>query len=187
MTVCNAADVPPIYVALATHLVSPGDTFDTQGTLNIDGLVLGGREFLFEDGLHYDIALTHAGEGILAAGTVRGHVNTTCDRCLGDAQFDLAAEVTCYYVHELPSEDEMDDDQDFGLIDEVNGRIDLSEAVVGAVYMELPYIVLCDEDCKGLCPVCGCNLNEETCSCSQKAEEAKKEASPFAVLNSLKL
>ena len=90
-------------------------------------------------------------------------------------------------MHELPSEDEMDDDQDFGLIDEVNGRIDLSEAVVGAVYMELPYIVLCDEDCKGLCQVCGCNLNEETCSCSQKAEEAKKEASPFAVLNSLKL
>lgn len=48
--------------------------------------------------------------------------------------------------------------------------IDLIPYVEECLFINEPFKVLCDEDCKGLCPNCGANLNHETCSCSAEAE-----------------
>ena len=57
--------------------------------------------------------------------------------------------------------------------------------------METPYVVLCKEDCLGLCPVCGANLNEEDCGhaaqLEQQREDERLASSPFAALRDLKL
>ena len=39
--------------------------------------------------------------------------------------------------------------------------------------METPFVGLCRPDCAGLCPVCGANLNRETCDCAERAEEER--------------
>ena len=52
--------------------------------------------------------------------------------------------------------------------------------IVAALLLEVPLVPLCDDDCKGLCPQCGANLNEGPCGCSR--DEADVEASPFAAL-----
>ena len=41
--------------------------------------------------------------------------------------------------------------------------------------IELPFRLLCREDCKGLCPVCGANLNEMTCNCNTKQIDPRLE------------
>ena len=47
-------------------------------------------------------------------------------------------------------------------------EIDLDEVVREQIYFSLPMKSLCREDCRGLCPVCGINLNKEECKCRRE-------------------
>ena len=55
-----------------------------------------------------------------------------------------------------------------GLAEYRDEKIDLGEVVREQLYLALPMKPLCQEDCKGLCPVCGVNRNRETCTCQQE-------------------
>ncbi len=57
---------------------------------------------------------------------------------------------------------------------------DLNDEVFARLCFEFPMAPLCSEDCKGLCPVCGCDLNAESCSCDTKTVDPR-----LAVLKNL--
>lgn len=165
------------------RLESAGSCVPLAGHVDLASYSLGNHEFTLPAGIDYDLILTNAGEGILASGMVRCHVVGTCDRCLERAEFDIASEVNEYYLFEAPSEEDLSDDEDevdYLLIED--NLIDVSEAIMAAVLMETPFVVLCKEDCKGLCPTCGANLNTETCNCDKLREEEALANSPFAAL-----
>jgi uncharacterized protein len=54
-------------------------------------------------------------------------------------------------------------DLDFAVYE--NEQIDIDEMVLEQLELELPSRVLCSEDCRGLCPQCGADLNVEQCDC----------------------
>lgn len=175
--------------ALDERLSEAGDTLPLEGHLGDEGYELGGRAFALPDGINYDLMLTNAGEGILATGIVRAHVVGTCDRCLERAEFDVAGEVDEYFLFKDPGqrdEGDEDDEVEFSLVGSDN-TIDLTDAIGAALITETPYVVLCKPDCKGLCPVCGANLNEEDCGHAAELERRRLEESPFAALKDLKL
>ena len=60
-------------------------------------------------------------------------------------------------------------------------EIDLAAAVEEALLLDLPMRFLCREDCKGLCPVCGKDLNTELCTCPKGG----KAGNPFSALSRL--
>ena len=62
-------------------------------------------------------------------------------------------------------------------------EIELDDSVRDALLLELPMQTFCKPDCKGLCPVCGVNLNRETCTC----QEGKVITGPFSALQSIVL
>lgn len=174
---------------LDERLSSPGQTLPLAGHLDEKGYTLGDHDFTLPRGIDYDLMLTNAGEGILCTGMLRAHVVGICDRCLDDAEFDVAGEVDEYYLFEEPAEEEMgdeDDEVDFSLVSP-DGSIDLAEALSAALLMETPFVVLCQPDCKGLCPVCGANLNHTDCGHAAQIEQDRLASSPFAVLKDLKL
>ncbi len=178
-----------VIFALDARLGEAGDTLPLKGHLDESSYTLGEREFSLPSGIDYDLVLTNAGEGILATGILTTHVVGTCDRCLSPAEFDVSGEVDEYYLFEEPEDtgDGDDDDElDFSLVSDDN-TIDLSDALLSTLVMETPYVVLCRPDCKGLCPVCGANLNEEDCGHAAQIEEDRLKSSPFAVLASLDL
>ena len=154
----------PVILALDARLGEAGDTLPLKGHLDETSYTLGEREFSLPSGIDYDLMLTNAGEGILATGILTTHVVGTCDRCLSPAEFDVSGEVDEYYLFEEPEDtgDDDDDELDFSLVSADN-TIDLSGALLSSLVMETPFVVLCRPDCKGLCPVCGANLNEEDC------------------------
>ena len=172
------------------RLSNAGDAIAMAGHLDEVGYRLGEHDFTLPAGIDYDLVLTNAGEGILASGIVSAKVQGTCDRCLDDAFFDVASELDEYYLFHAPSETgslgEDEDDVDFSLVAD-DGTIDLTEALWAAVMMETPFVVLCKEDCKGLCPVCGENLNHVDCGHAAQIERDRMASSPFAVLSQLKL
>lgn len=181
----------PLIVAIDDRLASAGDTLPVSGHLDERRYELGDHEFGLPEGLDYDLVLTNAGEGILATGMVRAHAVGTCDRCLEPAELDLSGEVDGYYLFEEPEllgDDE--DEADFELVGP-DRTIDLSGALISALVMETPFVVLCRDDCRGLCPVCGANLNETDCGhvarLAAERERDRMAASPFAALAGLSL
>ena len=176
---------PPIKLSIESGLASPGDTVSVQDSIDVDSFAIGGRDLSVKDGISYDVFLTNTGDGILATGMARFEADTTCDRCLGPAHLDVNAEISCYYLHEEP-QDDVEDESDFGLIDDSDGTIDLSEAIQGGLAMEIPYVVTCSDDCKGLCPQCGANLNDGPCGCVIEHDPDFDRPNPFAALAALK-
>ena len=77
-----------------------------------------------------------------------------CTRCLAETEREYGAE-----INELCEEDCEDG------YPVIHDRIDLSKMVEDAVLMNLPVSFLCKEDCLGLCPECGANLNNGECKC----------------------
>lgn len=174
----------PFVVALDERLADPGDSYVLKGHLDETSFSLSTREFRLPEGVDYDVVLTNAGEGILVTGVVRAHAVGTCDRCLEDAELDLTGEVDEYFLFEEPDEDSLDDDEDdadFALVSDDN-TIDLSDAFLAGLVMDTPFVVLCRPDCKGLCPVCGQNLNVADCGHGASVAEARRAESPFAAL-----
>ena len=83
---------------------------------------------------------------------------TQCARCL-----DTVSENLSFEIYEVFSKTESQNDDDVTVLE--SGNIDLDDVLEKAFVGVLPINYLCSEDCKGLCPDCGCNLNHETCSC----------------------
>ena len=181
--------IDSLEVVVDDHLSNPGDTYPLAGCYPLTSYECSRRIFEVPEGLFYDVILTNAGQGILATGIVRAHVHAECDRCLGPAELDLAGEVDEYFLFEEPTEEELGEDEDiadFALVSDEN-VIDLAPSLLAAIAMETPFVVLCSDDCKGLCPVCGQNLNEADCGHAAQLEEERVENSPFAALRNLKL
>ncbi|MBQ9406142.1 MAG: DUF177 domain-containing protein, partial [Desulfovibrio sp.] len=65
--------------------------------------------------------------------------------------------------------------------------IDLTEEVREDILLSFPQSFHCSEDCKGICPTCGKNLNEGPCGCGKQADDDAKENNPWSVLDNLKL
>jgi len=84
----------------------------------------------------------------------------TCDRCLKEFTRDFSYQSEHLVVRSLESEE---DEADY--IVAKAESIDPEEIAVMDLLLELPTKMLCREDCKGLCPKCGCDWNEMTCDC----------------------
>ena len=90
-----------------------------------------------------------------------------CDRCL--SAFDKTYDVPLEHILVATLEDEENDD--YILLDQY--QLDLADLTMADILLELPYKNLCREDCRGLCPMCGKNLNEGLCGCSHKSVDPR--------------
>ncbi len=86
-----------------------------------------------------------------------------CARCAVPFDTELDFSVVMPVATSLEKED---DEADYILAPE--GQLDLDEFCRTAAVLNLPLRYLCREDCKGLCPDCGTDLNNGTCSCAAK-------------------
>ena len=112
----------------------------------------------FDDGAEVDIALEleSLNDGIVVDGSVTVPWKGTCRRCLADT-----GGVSVSEVHELYQRVITDPDA----FEIVGDQLDLRPVAREAVLLDAPSTPLCEPDCKGLCPTCGTNLNEASCSC----------------------
>ena len=90
-------------------------------------------------------------------------VEKPCDRCGRQTAKTLSVPIERVLVRELAGEE-----QDTFLVLE-DDKLDLFELCFGEVLLALPMKFLCTEDCKGICPSCGKNLNDGSCGCVTKS------------------
>lgn len=93
-----------------------------------------------------------------------------CDRCLKETQqvFEY------YFSHEFSLESSEDLDEK-AYIDK-ESMLDLDALVIADIGLSLPSKFLCEQGCKGICPVCGQNLNERECNCDTTEIDPRLEA-----------
>lgn len=98
--------------------------------------------------------------------TLQAEVKHLCDRCL--KEFSKEYELSLEHILVRSEEEALGDDDIVceGL------TLDLSETAVSDLLINLPTKVLCRDDCLGLCPECGANLNDGDCGCPGAVHEA---------------
>jgi uncharacterized protein len=130
------------------------------------------------DTMKVELNLTKdAQTAVIVEGRMDGNVKMTCGRCL----VDFIAPVTVGFAVIYKDKSSMtDDDRDSGVYEYENNEIDLYPYLRETMILELPVKPVCSDDCKGLCPVCGRNLNEETCGCEKDPRATYK---PFEGLD----
>lgn len=160
---------------LTPILETPGASIDVAGVIPASEFVVGAVEFKVHDGFHYDLSASHTGDGILVSGTVRADVSVPCSRCLEEFDSVLGGDVSLYYVFE--SEDERDDEVEVL----VGTSLDVQSIVWSTLTESAPFAPVCDEACKGICPICGTDLNAGSCECDMESVED----SPFAALRGM--
>lgn len=116
---------------------------------------------------------TSIGDGIYVQANVKGTVKLVCSRCLSpfNREFDLNCEAR--FVEQersLSGRVDREDEDDVETFFLEGSQCDLDEMIKHELVLSLPMKPLCSPDCKGLCPVCGKNLNEGECDCERPKE-----------------
>jgi uncharacterized protein len=111
------------------------------------------------------------GEEVRLRGKIKTEVEVACDRCLAAVRRPLEVEFDTAFI---PQESEAGKTEnvellsaDMGLAAYEGDAVDLDELVREQVVLALPSRRLCREECKGLCPKCGADLNAGDCSCER--------------------
>jgi uncharacterized protein len=125
-----------------------------------------------------EVSLNRFGNDIYVTGVAKGSIRLQCGRCLADYRQALEVELNASFIDESDA-DAGEYDEEVYVYDGVT--VDLYPLAREQLLLALPLKPLCKEDCKGLCPKCGADLNEKDCGC-RRGEVDKR----FAVLARLK-
>ena len=155
-------------------LKNPGQSYPVDaGGIEVESLEVLGDPVCFENvALKGDMLAT--GESVSICVTVTAVAVTRCARCLGKVVLPIETDFDELFVRKIDPDDP--DPYPFE-----GSCVELNEAVKNALVLALPYRIVCNEACKGLCPQCGKNLNEGSCTC----QEGAKVMNPFSALKAI--
>ena len=106
------------------------------------------------------------------SGEIICHVDGFCDKCLNKTSRKVTLDFDQIFY-----KDSADEEDAYVYTDSM---LDITKAISDEIALSLPTSWLCKPDCKGLCPKCGVNLNEQQCDCDVTRENA------FSVLKNIK-
>lgn len=122
------------------------------------------------------VSLEKTSTQILA--TIRASVNASfqCDRCAEEFMAPLDVSFTMTYSWNEREGEGVDEDDNFCVLAENQNVIDITEPVREYLMLAVPIKNLCRENCRGLCPGCGTNLNQQSCDCSLGETDSRWDA-----------
>ncbi len=107
--------------------------------------------------------VTNHGSGLfLVKGVYQAFLRIRCSRCLQDFTLPLAGEIEALYGN-AP---DIDQAGEMVVYPFVGDHIDISDVLLAEINFQLPMQPLCQRDCRGICPDCGVDLNQQTCTCA---------------------
>lgn len=109
--------------------------------------------------LELDLRVESVSEGVLVTGTVIGPTVGECARCLTEVSGRVQVGLTELFAYPDSTTEATTEEDEVGHI--VDDTIDLEQAIIDAVALDLPFAPVCRPDCPGLCPECGIPLAAE--------------------------
>ena len=130
----------------------------------------------FKSDVLVNLTLHKRNDEIVLLGRASGVVSEECSRCLkrSDRKFSVEFEVFCDKIGARKRKPQPDEEAGETYVAHHDGKVlDIGSVVREAVMLSMPMKALCREDCRGLCPVCGVNLNEQTCGCAASKPDVR--------------
>lgn len=119
--------------------------------------------------IHGLIAISVTEDGVVADGKIKALTQLSCSRCLEDYWQPVNIQFTEMFTHH-PIQNSPDNLEQLLPSD---GSLDLTPIIRDYAVLDIPISQVCKPDCKGLCPVCGVNLNEEDCGHRQESVDPR--------------
>lgn len=160
-----------IVIDLTENMANVGKALTFVGEFNLpNNLTPYPDASLYKVLIKFDV--TFDNPNVIVGGVISCFIRGNCDRCLKslDTRIELPFNQIFY------KDEAVDEDQYVY----TSSLLDVTQAVTDEVVLSLPMSLLCKEDCKGLCPKCGCDLNERQCDCDTARDN------PFSILKNLK-
>ncbi len=136
-----------------------GEQTDFSGVIPLEELRDLGTSLEFTSPISLEGKIQNIAGMVTLDYSLRSSLLLLCDRCLDEftKDYDLSfSHILCLNESELTGEDDV-------LIEDY--VLDMNELAVSDLAISLPTKILCSEDCLGLCPDCGGNLNRGECRC----------------------
>jgi uncharacterized protein len=113
-----------------------------------------------------DFIIENVRSGILVKGKLKGGLLVNCDRCLKEFEqiLDIDIEEMHYFEKDLFENKEVNENEAFKVI---NNKINLEPIIRQNFVLNIPIKLICKEECRGLCFMCGKDLNEGSCDCKK--------------------
>lgn len=109
------------------------------------------------------LTVTNLGVGsVEVTGDGEAELLGACDRCLADTKISVEYSIE-RSIDDCKGEERDSEDENTDVLS--GNQLDIETLIKNEILMNLPEKVLCKDDCKGLCPRCGANLNERDCGC----------------------
>lgn len=131
---------------------------DLEGSVDMNGIKipnLSFKQFVFKGQAQKEADL------VRVHGEITGIMKTKCSRCITPIEHIFQTPFDEQFA-ELPTEEESEIHTFHG------GKIELNPYFQQTTLLEMPQIFTCEDTCKGLCPTCGVNWNEQICSCNNE-------------------
>jgi uncharacterized protein len=134
----------------------------------------GGR---LEGDVGVTLDITRNGQDLFLRGKARVHAVLECDRCLKEYRTDLNAPIELWVIVMRAGETPQSEDRE-NIIEVDSGAryADLTEYVRSEILLQMPFKQVCRPDCRGLCPVCGTDLNTGRCNCAAETHDDRWDA-----------
>lgn len=150
------------------ELTTPAGDLDIQG------------DYALEDGVLVVCRIVRNDDIVRVDGEVSARLTVQCARCLEDFSRDVSG-VFSFLVKRMPAGipvpdeagEQSDDERELIHVGHDTVEFDIFDAVREALILALPMRMLCRENCRGLCVVCGNNLNEHDCGCRPEREDPR--------------
>ncbi len=142
---------------------APGERMDFQFALDLSDVDFGGL-YPAQNPVVVTGDVRNTAGMLLLAFTAGSTLKSVCDRCL--KSFDNPLSVRCEYA--LAERVESEDNDEIIVLKD--GCVDVGELARTAFILEMDTKTLCSEDCRGICPGCGVDLNQGSCTCQKQVD-----------------
>ena len=134
-----------------------------------------GLDSRFPKNVTVDATLDKNGGQMVLSAEVAASALFECDRCIGEFKREIAGRYKAAYVTEKGGDARGENEEPRALPPDAY-EIDLTSDIREVLMLSVPIKLLCKENCRGLCPHCGVNLNERTCSCKVEITDTRWES-----------
>lgn len=141
-------------------LRNPGVQFPVKETLNIARIAFDMGDFLVTGPVEITGTMTAMDEEVFVKGEFCAMLERECDRCAERFVREYAFNFDEVFAGDADADE--DDSDSYVYLKE---SLDLEKMVEDVIVLQAPTASLCREDCRGLCPICGANLNFAQCDC----------------------
>lgn len=119
-------------------------------------------EYPFREPIRISGALSESSGMFRLELEVQAQIDTACARCLKPVAYQKVTDVSLILTRKVEQE-EMDD-----ILFIETDEVDIDGIALSELLLDMEMVALCREDCKGLCPKCGANLNDGACGCDKR-------------------